>query len=65
MVNEIEQVVQALHVLHGQHTPANQRKEADVWLTRLRQSPEAWKVQEDRVLGPHQLGIALLDELQG
>ena len=44
MSSELEQVVQALHILHGQHTPAEDRKKADLWLIQLRQSPEAWKV---------------------
>ena len=45
MSSELEQVVQALQFLHGQHTPAEDRRKADLWLTQLRQSPEAWKVQ--------------------
>lgn len=44
MSSELEQVVQALQILHGQHTPAEDRRKADLWLTQLRQSPEAWKV---------------------
>ena len=44
MSGNLEQVVQALHILHGQHTPAEDRRKADLWLTQLRQSPEAWKV---------------------
>ena len=48
MSNEIEQVVQALHILHGQHTAPDDRRKADQWLTQLRQSPEAWKVPPAR-----------------
>ena len=61
MASDLEQVVQALHILHGQHTPAEDRRKADLWLTQLRQSPEAWKV-----LSVHQkltLGSRCLDQL--
>ena len=44
MSGELKQVVQSLHILHGQDTPAEDRRKADLWLTQLRQSPEAWKV---------------------
>ena len=48
MSNEMEQVVQALHILYAQHTAPDDRRKADQWLTQLRQSPEAWKVPPAR-----------------